>query len=91
MFSLLRSTPIVPKTLVLFLHTTTVPEATRKKSAPNTLTYVRAPPPKYAGGESEPKSIFRLQLADQGQMEKHPPSLRPRQKKGKKKPTEYLQ
>ena len=31
----------LPKTLVLFLHTTTVPEATREKSMPNTQTYVR--------------------------------------------------
>jgi hypothetical protein len=30
----------VPKTLVLFLHTTKVPEATRVKSAPNKQTIV---------------------------------------------------
>ena len=30
----------LPKTLVLFLHTTKVPEATREKSAPNKQTIV---------------------------------------------------
>jgi hypothetical protein len=44
LFWLIFRLPKIPKTLVLFLHTTKVPEATREKSAPNKQTiliYIR--------------------------------------------------